>query len=168
MFHASGTCSPLRCRCRRTAYNVRSLVVQVHRRDESWFAARVRHRLVDSATMRNPVGMMRVSGVPGIRSRPDVALGLSSHSALSSDKLRPAAQPDDPAADARSFRPSRLDLRAEARWVPCAGAMEGHHCRLISRRGHQFKHWPYLEVERDRAIFLKKLEPARGLEPRTC
>ena len=25
--------------------------------------------------------------------------------------------------------------------------IEGHHCKLISRRGHTFKHWPYLEVE---------------------
>ena len=25
--------------------------------------------------------------------------------------------------------------------------IEGHHCKLISRRRHTFKHWPYLEVE---------------------
>ena len=25
--------------------------------------------------------------------------------------------------------------------------IDGHHCRLVSRNGHTFKHWPYLNVE---------------------
>ena len=31
-------------------------------------------------------------------------------------------------------------------------AIEGHHCKLISRRGHVFKHWPYLETELAHAV----------------
>jgi len=30
--------------------------------------------------------------------------------------------------------------------------IEGHHCKLISRRGHTFKHWPMLEVELAHAV----------------
>jgi bifunctional non-homologous end joining protein LigD len=30
--------------------------------------------------------------------------------------------------------------------------IEGHRCRLISRRGHQFKNWRYLEVELAHAV----------------
>jgi bifunctional non-homologous end joining protein LigD len=30
--------------------------------------------------------------------------------------------------------------------------IEGHHCKLISRSGHTFKHWPYLEVELAHAV----------------
>jgi bifunctional non-homologous end joining protein LigD len=30
--------------------------------------------------------------------------------------------------------------------------IEGHHCRLVSRNGHTFKHWPYLNVELAHAV----------------
>src|SRR5436190_9516716 len=30
--------------------------------------------------------------------------------------------------------------------------IEGHHCTLVSRRGHTFKYWPYLEIELAHAI----------------
>ena len=30
--------------------------------------------------------------------------------------------------------------------------IEGHHCTLISRRGHTFKHWPMLAVELAHAV----------------
>jgi bifunctional non-homologous end joining protein LigD len=30
--------------------------------------------------------------------------------------------------------------------------IEGHHCKLVSRTGHTFKHWPYLEVELAHAV----------------
>ena len=30
--------------------------------------------------------------------------------------------------------------------------IDGHHCRLVSRTGHTFKHWPYLEVELAHAV----------------
>ena len=30
--------------------------------------------------------------------------------------------------------------------------IDGHHCRLVSRNGHTFKHWPYLAVELAHAV----------------
>jgi len=30
--------------------------------------------------------------------------------------------------------------------------IDGHHCRLLWRKGHTFKHWPYLNIELAHAI----------------